>query len=658
MKKLRIFISYAHAEKEIKELFVSHLKNPTKNRQWEIWDDTMILPGDVWDDVIKKELEKADVIILLVTLGFLNSDYIEKIELLKAYEKWASHAGKVIPIKVGPCVVDEYLKITRLQWVNLYDDKDSKKNLNNAKNENARSEIVADGVARVLTSLDAYAESLGGTDAADGTADDRDEPALKTLHELDPKALIIAVRNKRNVYLLPPESTEVSQAFPISEQWLPQRAFAIIQRLVAKRILDENEYEALGEAFYYRLFPQKPAQDAFRELYLKHAVHRQEDNPLKIILHFDRASADLASLPWEYLWLPFPENEQPGFFVGAKNELVLTRRLSTAGEKGGVLPQVDKIRILLAFSKPSKPPAEAALIEKEAEEIENYCKTLSHIEIKKQELHSSKALQDLIAAENKPFQIVHFIGKSRSKNEGGKRANEIAFFSDPQKAPEWLSPESFVQCFGDKKPNFLFFNVTRDNTDFCDSLRDIALQVIDKVDGVLSIQTPVESDQSTVFAKELYAALAQGKDLDVAAAAAARQVAKQSRRLYGISASFSRRTLKMELPKPAAEGESLFAKSDYCPNYHILDASGKEKCTQRIKIGPDGEPVTKICPGCGIPLSVCPNPNCRHLVSLNFGVCYLCTQVLKKPTGEPVHEKQTDHEKSPGISFTRTGGLR
>lgn len=630
MRKLRIFISYAHADNEIKELFVKHLDYRVKAREWESWDDTLMNAGDVWDVVIKGELKKADAIILLVTADFFASKYISEVELLTASEKFAAKAGLVIPVKVAPCSIDEYLDISKLQWINIYDDKIFEKTLEKAQqaaNEKGVAEKKAAAidfaVGKVIKSLEAYANK-----EEEPTAQD---VSLETLRQLDPDALLIVVREGKKINILPPGGADAGQSFHISEQWLPPRAFAIIQRLVAEEELEENEYEALGEAFFYRLFPQKQAQEAFKELFQKHSANRKEDNPLKIILHFDLASAELASLPWEYLWLPFPENEQPGFFVGSKAELVLTRRLSVAGEKGVPPPPIDKIRILVAYSKPPALAELAAVIEENAQKIEEQCQALPNIEIKRYEIISEAKFKEFIA-QNGPFEVVHFIGKSRTEKKDAP--DEIALFDPATKKPEWLSPERFVQCFEEKndktkKPNLLFFNVVRDNTDFCGNLSKTAQQLIDKVDGIMSIQTNVAPEQSVIFAKELYTALGQGKDLDVAVAAAARQLAKQSLRLYGISAAYSRRTLKIEVGRKDEKKPMEISATDWCPNYYILAGSeGLEKCKQKIKIDENGEPTLKRCPNCGEnPLMKC--PNCGHIMSEKLKVCYRCNYELE-----------------------------
>jgi hypothetical protein len=622
MDDLLIFISYAQEDVQYKDAFIKEFSPAAQNNKWRVWQDGEIKAGAFWDNEIKNNLEQAEVIALLVSSDFLNSDYINNVELMHALEKQKQGAALVIPIILDDCLWEEHDMLPKIQAIRVNDkikDKGNKDEIKAALQYAAR---------QVRDSVKAYKPGKTTASTIASAALKREE--INELRKLDLDAFIILVRNNQQLYFLPPNNADIGQPYPISEQWLPPRAFAIIQRLVAEEVLEENEYEALGEAFFYRLFPQKQAQEAFKELFQKHAANRKEDNPLKIILHFDLASADLASLPWEYLWLPFPENEQPGFFVGSKAELVLTRRLSAVGEKGAPQPLIDKIRVLVAYSKPHAPAELAAAIEENAQKIEEQCQALPNIEIKRHEIISEAKFKEFIA-QNGPFEVVHFIGKSRTEKKDAP--DEIALFDPAAKKPEWLSPERFVQCFEEKnvqtkKPNLLFFNVVRDNTDFCGSLSKTARQLIDKVDGIMSIQTNVAPEQSAVFAKELYAALGQGKDLDVAVAAAARQLAKQSRRLYGISAAYSRRTLKMHLGKPLAMlPDDVVLNYLACPNW---DKPGIE-CKEKIGLKGGGRPTRLFCDNekCNAgPLWQC--PNCNNLIILSKKLCPRCGYEIAK----------------------------
>ena len=103
-KALSLFISYSHADEGVKTELVKHLE-PLKNLHLvETWHDRKLKPGEEWENVISKELEKADIILLLVSIDFINSKYCYDIELDKALERHEQKTAVVVPIIVRNCL--------------------------------------------------------------------------------------------------------------------------------------------------------------------------------------------------------------------------------------------------------------------------------------------------------------------------------------------------------------------------------------------------------------------------------------------------------------------------------------------------------------------------------------------------------------------------
>ena len=68
------------------------------------WNDRKLVAGTKFDDEIKKHLNEDDIIILLVSADFINSDYCYEIEMSKALERMEKGEAVVIPIILRPCL--------------------------------------------------------------------------------------------------------------------------------------------------------------------------------------------------------------------------------------------------------------------------------------------------------------------------------------------------------------------------------------------------------------------------------------------------------------------------------------------------------------------------------------------------------------------------
>ena len=80
----RVFYSYSHKDAEQRERLSAFLA-PLKHQQKIIeWHDRKIEPGANWETEISVELESADLILLLVSADFLNSEYCFGVEMEKA----------------------------------------------------------------------------------------------------------------------------------------------------------------------------------------------------------------------------------------------------------------------------------------------------------------------------------------------------------------------------------------------------------------------------------------------------------------------------------------------------------------------------------------------------------------------------------------------
>lgn len=80
-----------------------HLRPLERARMAEIWFDGIIEAGNDWEKEIKTHLHSAEIILLLISADFIDSDYCYDEEMTHALEKHKQNESKVIPIILRPC---------------------------------------------------------------------------------------------------------------------------------------------------------------------------------------------------------------------------------------------------------------------------------------------------------------------------------------------------------------------------------------------------------------------------------------------------------------------------------------------------------------------------------------------------------------------------
>lgn len=69
----KIFISYGHEDETLMDKLQQHLGGLKHSGLIQSFDDRQISAGTEWDDRIKQELQTADIVIFLISPGFLGS---------------------------------------------------------------------------------------------------------------------------------------------------------------------------------------------------------------------------------------------------------------------------------------------------------------------------------------------------------------------------------------------------------------------------------------------------------------------------------------------------------------------------------------------------------------------------------------------------------
>lgn len=68
----------------------------------QAWHDRQIEAGDLWKQAIDRNLQEADIILLLISADFLASDYCFDIEMKTALERHAAGEALVVPVILRP----------------------------------------------------------------------------------------------------------------------------------------------------------------------------------------------------------------------------------------------------------------------------------------------------------------------------------------------------------------------------------------------------------------------------------------------------------------------------------------------------------------------------------------------------------------------------
>ncbi len=95
---VKLFISYAHQDEALRAELDAHLKLLQRIGLVQKWDDRLLKPGEEWRKGIDENLERADIILLLVSADFLNSDFCWQEEMERALKRHEAGEARVIPV--------------------------------------------------------------------------------------------------------------------------------------------------------------------------------------------------------------------------------------------------------------------------------------------------------------------------------------------------------------------------------------------------------------------------------------------------------------------------------------------------------------------------------------------------------------------------------
>ena len=101
---MKVFISYAHADKELYKKLEEHLSSLLYSGKITIWQYQEIPAGANWEDQINTHLNEADIILLLISASFMASKYCWNKEVQAALQRHKEGTAQVVPIILKPAL--------------------------------------------------------------------------------------------------------------------------------------------------------------------------------------------------------------------------------------------------------------------------------------------------------------------------------------------------------------------------------------------------------------------------------------------------------------------------------------------------------------------------------------------------------------------------
>lgn len=114
-RPLKTFIIYAREDKSFKNALLERLNGEKFKKRIKVWHDGEIRLGDNWNEVIKRELETSDLVLILLSPDCLASSYINSTELRITFERLEKGIARVVPVIVRPCLWKDYPLLRELQ---------------------------------------------------------------------------------------------------------------------------------------------------------------------------------------------------------------------------------------------------------------------------------------------------------------------------------------------------------------------------------------------------------------------------------------------------------------------------------------------------------------------------------------------------------------
>ncbi len=147
LQKIEVFFCYSHWDKAARDRLDSHLKPVKMQFSLIDWYDGNILPGGDWKQEIDIHINRAHIILALVSADFIASHFCYEKEMKRALERHNAGEATVIPILLRNCLWEE-TPLRKLQVLPT-----GARPISTWPDQDAAFSDVARGIQRVISGL-------------------------------------------------------------------------------------------------------------------------------------------------------------------------------------------------------------------------------------------------------------------------------------------------------------------------------------------------------------------------------------------------------------------------------------------------------------------------------------------------------------------------
>ncbi|OUD13050.1 COR domain-containing protein [Thioflexithrix psekupsensis] len=123
MSEIKIFVSYASQDRQLRQLLVDGLTRHLSHRAdftYNFWTDKDIVLGDDWQEEIDNSLKDTQAALLLVSASFAASGFIKENELPVFFQRKKEEGYCIMPVLVREFDFGHFEKISKIQFFKPY----------------------------------------------------------------------------------------------------------------------------------------------------------------------------------------------------------------------------------------------------------------------------------------------------------------------------------------------------------------------------------------------------------------------------------------------------------------------------------------------------------------------------------------------------------